>query len=208
VKHPADLSQLQAQAARLGVVLDDERADLMLRYEALLLERGASEGLVSDADLPRLRERHLLDCLRAAVAVRDSDRSSYDLGSGGGLPGIPVAIACPWLTVTLVETRRRRAAFLELAVERLGLPNAPVVVGRIEEIDGHADLAFARALAPPPEAWELAQLVLGAEGRLVYFGGRGLAVQPAAISVPGARVLEVLTTPFLESAGPLVIMAR
>jgi 16S rRNA (guanine527-N7)-methyltransferase len=176
---------------------------MLLAYEGLLRERAIPAGLVSRDDAPRLRERHVLDCLRAATEVRSLDRLALDLGSGAGLPGIVVAIACPGLHVRLVDSRRRRVAFLELAAADLGLDNVQVHQARVQSLDAEADLCFARALAPLEEAWRLASRLLASGGRLVYFAGVGFD----AASVRGPVDVRP-APPVLESAGPLVIMAR
>ena len=133
------------------------------------------------------------------------DDVACDLGSGAGLPGIVVAVAEPWVRVLLVESRAKRAAFLEFAVQELGLSNAVVVVGRAEVLRREVDACFARAFAPLPLAWSVARGVLRPGGRLIYFAGAELA-DPA---VPDGAALEaVVRTPVLESAGPLVIMTR
>lgn len=196
---------LRDQATALGVDLSPAQADTLVRFEALLLDRAVPTGMVAEADAPRLRERHLLDCLRAAAVVRARDRTAIDLGSGAGLPGVVVAIAVPGLSVTLTEVRRRRAAFLELAVEQLALSNATVAPGPLHDLAGQVDLCFARAFAPLPKSWTTAERLLGPGGRLVYFAGAG--VDPT-LQAPGARLLEVHETPLLESAGSLVIMGR
>src|SRR5688572_2485564 len=97
-------------AAAVGVELTPEMVSRLESFGTLVRGHGAALGLVGTADLPRLRERHLSDCLRAVAAVRKTDRTAYDLGSGAGLPGIVVGIACPLLEVTLIESRRRRGA--------------------------------------------------------------------------------------------------
>lgn len=189
----------------LGLELSLGAADRLVRFEALIRERGIPLGLVSSGDADRIMERHVLDSLRAAVAVEAGDASAYDLGAGGGLPGLVVAIARPRLAVRLVEARRRRAAFLELAVEELGVVNAAVIPGRVEELEEPVDLCFARALASPAESWSLARGLLRAGGRLVYFAGAHFDLPD---ELPGAREIRVLETAVLESTGPLVIMAR
>ena len=204
MKHDDTVTELHAQAHNLGFGLSVHQAASLVAFEALLLRHGVPQGLVAKGDASRLRERHILDCLRGAAAVRASDRWAYDLGSGAGLPGIVVAIARPRLRVSLVDARRRRAAFLELAVEELRLPNAEVLTSRIEDLRGTVDLCFARALAPLEEAWRLASPLLAPAGRLVYFAG-GAAEYSAP---PGAKIQEVRMSTVLESAGPLVIMAR
>ena len=205
VKHgPSDPELLLEQAGRLGVQLGAGQAKRILQFERLLVERAIPAGFVSRSDASRLRERHILDCLRATQSL-DQARECYDLGSGAGLPGVLLAIALPSVRVGLIETRSRRAGFLELTVQALGLKNAFVVAGRIEDLREPVDACLARALAPLAEAWEAARPLLRPMGRLVYFAGR----TPAPSEIPADAVLErVLTTPVLESAGPLVIMAR
>ena len=194
---------LLSAAGRLGISLSDAAAAQLSSYEALLLEKAVPLGFVARSDEGRIRERHILDSLRAAPEVRPADRRALDLGSGAGLPGIVLAIAAPQLRVGLVESQRRRVGFLELAVERLELRNAEVVPRRAEELDpGSADLCTARAFAPPDRAWQVAEPLLAPGGRLVYFAGEGAQQAPA-----NAVILSIRPSP-LESAGPLVIMGR
>jgi 16S rRNA (guanine527-N7)-methyltransferase len=201
VKHEG----LTSLSAALGVDLTPEQARRLETFEGLLAERAVAMGMIGAADLPRLRERHVLDCLRAAAVVATTDRFAVDMGSGAGLPGIVVAIACPALTVTLVESRRGRAAFLELATERLELANATVEPSRVEAVSGSFDVCFARAFADLSTSWRLAERLLRPEGRLVYFGGS--TFDPSHV-VPGGTHVVILPGPSVASAGPLVIMSR
>ena len=207
MKHPigTDPAELLVQSAGLGVHLTPSQAETLLRFERLLWERAVPLGFVSEADAGSLRQRHTLDCLRAALAVEPEDRDAYDLGSGAGLPGIVVAVVRPDVLVTLVESQRRRVAFLELAVETLGLPNALVEAIRVEAIVNPVDVCFSRAFAPPLEAWRAAAGFLRPGGRLVYFAGRRRSV---LAELPDGVSFRQLTTPVLESAGPLVIMTQ
>ena len=196
---------LRSQAEALGTGLTPEAEERLLEYEQLLRERGVGLGVVSKNDAPRLRWRHTLDSLRAVRTIRPRDTDAYDLGSGGGLPGVVIATALPRLEVTLVEARRRRAAFLELVIERLELQNASVLASRIQDLTRPVDVCFARALAPAAESWALAGRLLRPGGRLVYFAGDGV---DRATAVPEGVQIEVRETPVLESAGALVIMTR
>jgi 16S rRNA (guanine527-N7)-methyltransferase len=194
---------LLGQAAELGVALDASQVATLLRYEDLLARRAVPLGAVARSDATRLRDRHILDCLRAAPLVHED--VACDLGSGAGLPGVVVAVAQPLVRVLLVESRAKRAAFLEFAVQELGLSNAEVEVGPAEQLRGEVDACFARAFAPLPLAWAVARGLLRPGGRLVYFAGAELG-DPA---VPDGAALEaVVRTPVLESSGPLVIMTR
>jgi 16S rRNA (guanine527-N7)-methyltransferase len=176
-------------------------------FEALLLERARGLGLIAEGDLDRVRERHIDDSLRAASFVGPTDRRAYDLGSGGGLPGVVLAIAVPTCRFVLVESRRKRAGFLELAVERLDLSNAEVFHGRAEDLSLPADLITARAFAPLKATWKVAFPLLRPGGRLVFFAGEreDPAAAPPTEPEPPVRVEWDRR---LANRGPLVIMAR
>lgn len=190
--------------ALLGRPLEALEVERLERYEDLLRERALPHGFVGAADAPRLRDRHIVDSLRAAAVVAGADRSAADLGSGAGLPGIVVAIVVPSLRVRLVESRSARVAFLELAIERLGLPNAEVFAGRASNVAGPMDLCFARAFADVRSSWAIAKKILRPGGRLVYFGGKGFdAVTDTPKDVAGFEF-----GPSVASSGPLVIMTR
>ncbi|MGH2589903.1 MAG: 16S rRNA (guanine(527)-N(7))-methyltransferase RsmG [Actinomycetota bacterium] len=201
----AALVEMGDFAGSIGVELDATAGERLLAFEEILADRAVRLGLIARSDRGRIRRRHVMDCLRAVVAVRPGDDLAYDLGSGAGLPGIVVAIARPTLSVALVEPRNTRVAFLELAVERLELRNASVVPGRIQDVTETADLCFARAFAPLDVAWGAALPRLRPGGRLVYFAGAGSKRAEALLR---ARSVEVVETPVLESAGPLIIMGR
>jgi len=199
------VESILARSADLGVPLEPSGARKVAAYAEMLSSRGVGLGVISAGDAARALERHVLDSLRAAAAAEPGDELAYDLGSGGGLPGIPVAVALPHLEIRLVEVRRLRAAWLELVIEQLGLHNASVVHGRIEDLTEPADLCFARALGSIERSMASARPVLRAGGRLVYFAGRGFdpADHPEILDE-----LRILDDPDLESSGPLVIIGR
>ena len=176
------------------------------RLVGLLEREGVLRGLISRGDADRIRERHVEDSLRAAAAFRPDDRLAYDLGSGAGLPGLPLAIALPQVAFVLAEVRASRAAFLKLAIEELALPNVTVHRGRAEELTPGADVATARAFAPLERSWPLASELLRPGGRLVYFAGASIE-DPAG---DASRIGEGAATVSLivESGNPLVIMER
>ena len=138
------------------MLLDPPQISQLRRFEELLADRAIPLGAISRSDSARIRERHTLDSLRAVPVVEGVDEAA-DLGSGAGLPGVVVAIALPRVRMLLIERRPQRAAFLELAVEDLGLSNAAVVAGRVEDVPGDVDVALARAFAPIDEAWARAR---------------------------------------------------
>jgi 16S rRNA (guanine527-N7)-methyltransferase len=105
------------------------------RYADLLATDGVVRGLIGPREVPRLWERHLVNCALLAEAIPHG-ADVCDIGSGAGLPGLVLAIARPDLSVTLVEPLLRRSTFLREAVSTLGLQNVEVVRARAEELHG------------------------------------------------------------------------
>jgi 16S rRNA (guanine527-N7)-methyltransferase len=177
-----------------GAALDDA-----VRYVHRLAFQGVTKGLIGPREVPRLWERHVLNSAAVAEAVPEGARV-VDVGSGAGLPGIPLALARPDLRLALLEPMARRVEFLEEVVADLGAPWR-VVRGRAEERSvraavGPVDVVTARAVAALP--------------RLVAWC-RGL-LRPGAqlVALVGSRALEELPSlvPELEAAGMREIHAR
>jgi 16S rRNA (guanine527-N7)-methyltransferase len=155
-----------------------DRLPIAAAYADLLADAGVVRGLIGPREAPRIWERHLLNC--AAVAeLLPPHCSVVDVGSGAGLPGVPLAVARPDLSVVLVEPLARRAVFLSEAVEALGLADrVRVVRARAEEYaeaGPTADVVTARAVAPLDRlvGWCLPLVAVG--GRLLALKGASAA---------------------------------
>lgn len=121
-----------------------------VRYAELLADIGVTRGLIGPREVPRLWERHLLNCAVLSEVVPEGV-TVCDVGSGAGLPGIPLALTRPDLRITLLEPLLRRTNFLQEVVELLGLDHVTVVRGRAEEVLGKLPpmhVVTARAVAP------------------------------------------------------------
>ncbi|MET9967012.1 16S rRNA (guanine(527)-N(7))-methyltransferase RsmG [Streptomyces sp. NPDC006356] len=121
-----------------------------VRYAELLAEAGVQRGLIGPREVPRLWERHLLNCAVLSEVVPENV-TVCDVGSGAGLPGIPLALVREDLKITLLEPLLRRTNFLTEVVELLGLDHVTVVRGRAEEVMGKlppVHVVTARAVAP------------------------------------------------------------
>ncbi|MGW1745302.1 16S rRNA (guanine(527)-N(7))-methyltransferase RsmG [Streptomyces sp. NPDC002092] len=130
-------------------VFGDRFADAV-RYAELLAEAGVQRGLIGPREVPRLWERHLLNCAVLSEVVPEGV-TVCDVGSGAGLPGIPLALVREDLKITLLEPLLRRTNFLTEVVELLGLDHVTVVRGRAEEVMGKVPsvhVVTARAVAP------------------------------------------------------------
>ena len=127
--------------------------DEAIRYAELLATAGVERGLIGPRETERLWERHLLNCAVLAEAV-PPDMTVVDVGSGAGLPGVPLALARPDLRVVFVEPMERRCVFLQEAIDSVGgAARMSVLRGRAPDVglgkDGlRWDVAVARAVAP------------------------------------------------------------
>jgi len=131
-------AEFEAAAAALSV------------YVELLAGAGVTQGLIGPREVPRLWDRHVLNCAVVAELIPNG-ASVIDVGSGAGLPGLPLALVRPDLDIVLLEPLLRRATFLEAAVIELGLDSrVRVDRGRAEDRNGTyaADIVTARAVAP------------------------------------------------------------
>lgn len=148
-----------------------ERLDTARRYAELLATRGVEWGLIGPREVDRIWERHVLNSVAVSEAIPAGARV-IDVGSGAGLPGIPLALARPDVTVTLLEPLLRRANFLTGVVEELGLAGqVDVVRSRAEDTGGSWDVVTCRAVAPLPRLLEWCASLVGEGGRLVALKG-------------------------------------
>jgi 16S rRNA (guanine527-N7)-methyltransferase len=171
------------------------------RLERWLNALVATRGLTSIRDPAEARRVHLDDSLRALEVVRSAGGRIVDVGSGGGAPGLPLAAALPGREVTLLESSRRKCAFLERWAREF--PNVRVVCGRAEEQPLDAwGVAVAKALAPPPVAAEWCLPLVAAGGVVVLFVG------PSTREDQLAPVAERLAAEPVEGQPGLVVLRK
>lgn len=139
----------------MTLVSDDAIADRLYRdnyktirqYVDILVSRGVDWGLIGPREIGRLWERHILNSIALESLIPEGCRVA-DVGSGAGLPGIPLAILRPDLEMTLIEPMLCRSNFLTEALDELGLDDRVTVVrGRAEDADLHVDVVVSRAVA-------------------------------------------------------------
>lgn len=161
----------------MGLRLEPEQIERFVRYRALLLDWNARINLTAITDPSEIAVRHFLDALSVALALPDSVRQggtvALDVGSGGGFPGLPLAIVFPAWRVTLLEATAKKVRFLETVIAELGLLNAHAVAARAEEYAHQAmqraryDLVMARAVSALPTLLEYCCPFARVGGRLV-----------------------------------------
>jgi 16S rRNA (guanine527-N7)-methyltransferase len=171
------------------------------RLERWLAALVATPGLTAVRDVEAARRLHLEDSLAAVDVVRRYAGPVVDVGSGGGAPGVPLAVELPEREVTLLEANGRKCAFLEGLVREL--PNVRVVCGRAEEQEvDRFGVAVAKALAPPPVALEWCLPLVAPGGAAVLFVG------PSADLDAVAKVAALLAGGEPESVGGLVVVEK
>lgn len=162
--------------------LDSSQLDLFNSYIDLLLKWNSKVRLISTADEPRIVKRHIVESLVLASLNRIPPHADVlDLGAGAGLPGIPLKISDPTLRMTLLDSRRMKALFLEEAVRTLALPETQVVHDRAEKIaDKFAvkfDCVVARAVSSLYNLWQWSSPVLKSGGVLLAQKGGEIAAE-------------------------------
>ena len=166
------LSEKLAQGvAELGLRVPETTLRKLLDYLALIAKWNRFDNLTSIRESSKIVSHHLLDCL--AVVPHLEARAVLDVGSGAGLPGIPLALMWSQASVTLLDSNHKKAAFLRQAVIELGLNNADVVCERVEtwQPAREFDLVISRALSDLPEFVNLAGRLCGAEGVVASMKG-------------------------------------
>lgn len=153
-----------------------DRLSLMERYVALLCDTGVTHGLMGPREVPRMWERHVLNCAVVHPGIR-REAHVADIGAGAGLPGLVLAIARPDLTMTLIEPLLRRTTWLEHAVDELGLGNVEVVRARADELWGQRsfEVVTSRAVARIGELARWSLPLVGRGGEMFVLKGSSAA---------------------------------
>ncbi|KAA0086101.1 16S rRNA (guanine(527)-N(7))-methyltransferase RsmG [Paraburkholderia sp. T12-10] len=206
------LDLLRAGAKELNVPLADEQFEQLADYVALLAKWNAVYNLTAIRDPWQMVTHHILDSLSIVphIAAREG-RSILDVGSGGGLPGIVLAIALPERSVTLNDIVQKKTAFQAQAKAELKLDNLSVVTGRVEnlrpgiEVPGKFDAIVSRAFAELADFVTLARHLVSERGAI--WAMKGVRPDAEIGRLPaGARVVDVirLQVPSLEAERHLV----
>jgi 16S rRNA (guanine527-N7)-methyltransferase len=194
---------LEAGLVKLGLALSPQQVDQLLAYQALIAQWNKVYNLTAVRDPQEMLTHHLLDSLAAVPPLlRQTEGqalSVLDVGSGGGLPGVVLAIVCPHLTVHCVDTVAKKAAFVQQVAASLKLPNLRGIHARVESLKAEAgqgyDVVCSRAFASLVDftTWSRAALKPGA----VWMAMKGkhpgdeLAALPSDVEVFHVEQLQV-----------------
>lgn len=204
----------ELEAGLSALALDPALSAPLLDYLALLARWNRTYNLTAIRDPQEMVGKHLLDSLAMHRYVDDLARNGgalADLGTGAGLPGIPLSIVKPGLRVTLVESAGKKARFMREALRQLGLKDARVAESRIEAFaePGAYDAITARALATLPLILELGGHLLKPGGVLLAMKGQRpddeIAALPQGWEV---RAVEALSVPGVIGERHMVVVGR
>jgi 16S rRNA (guanine527-N7)-methyltransferase len=220
----SDLAPLVEGAAALGLALDDEQLARFARLRDLLLDWNTRVNLTAITEPAEVVTRHFLDSLTCVLALSDDLRARplrlLDVGSGGGFPGLPLAIAFPRWQVTLLEATGKKTRFQEAAIAELGLTNTRALQGRAEELAHTKEhrrryhVVTARAVAALPTLLEYCAPFARVGGMVIAQKKGDLAQEVEAgrraATLLGARLLApiAITTPGLADDARTLLVAR
>jgi len=211
VSHPL-AGALREGLNQLGLALSPAQQQQLLDYLDLLGKWNKVYNLTAVRDPQQMLTQHLLDCLAVVQPLTQRlphAQSVLDVGAGGGLPAVVLAVACPQWQVSAVDTVAKKAAFIQTAAHSLGLPNLRGIHARVEDLAEGYDLVCSRAFASLADftSWSAAALKPG--GVWMAMKGRVPDEELAALP-PGVRVDEVqlLQVPGLEAQRCVVWMRQ
>lgn len=201
---------LQDGLRAMPLSLSEQQVEQLLGYLALLAKWNGVYNLTAVRDPVQMVTQHLLDSLAAVPAFAGAKRV-LDVGAGGGLPGMVLAIARPDVQVTMIDTVQKKTAFLTQAKAELGLTNVQILAGRVEQLQDTTrfDVITSRAFA------ELCDFVTWS-GHLLATGGRFIALKGVRPDEEIARLpagwkvasVEPLDVPGLQAERHLVFIER
>lgn len=196
---------LAAGLAALGLTVSPAQQAALLAFRDLLLKWNKTYNLTALRDPAQVVSHHLLDSL--AILPHVADAPLLDVGSGGGLPGIPLAIVRPELSVRMVDSVQKKTTFLQQAAIQLGLQNVAVNHARIEDLTGQYAQISSRAFAELPLFVSLTRHLLSPGGRWLAMKGvrpdGEIAALPDGVEVEAVIPLQV---PGLAAERHLIVM--
>lgn len=202
---------LRAGLARLQIELSDRQISQLLDYLKLIAKWTKVYNLTAVRDPAEMMTHHLLDSLAAIVPLQKqiTQGKLLDVGSGAGLPGVVIAICCPAIHVTCVDTVAKKAAFIKQVALELKLPNLTGLHARVENIDQPFDAICSRAFASLGDFTQWSTNALAPLGVWMAMKGKHpaneLATLPAAVEVFHVEQLQV---PGLDAERCMVWMRK
>lgn len=202
--------QLRQGVAQLGLNLTDQACSQLLAYLALLQKWNKVYNLSAIRDPEQMLVKHLFDSLAVVPAITDAAPTNLiDVGTGGGLPGIPLAIMLPEMPIALLDSNEKKTRFLVQVKAQLGLENVEVFHQRVEEHGQQYDAIISRAFTALDNFVTITEPLLAENGRWWAMKSQSLNEEKKALP-PGLVVEKTisLTVPKLDAARYLVAMHK
>ncbi len=202
-----NLAKMLADGARtLGIELSSAQQQQLLGYVGLLNKWNKAYNLTAVREPAEMVVRHLLDSLSVLPHVQATE--IIDVGTGAGIPGIPLAIALPALKVTLLDSNGKKTRFAKQAALELGLTNVEVVQARAEQYRNASPQVISRAFASLPDMLDVAGHLLAPGGRMLAMKAALTDVEMAGVQAPWKAERIALTVPGLDERRQLIILTR
>ena len=200
-------AHLQQGIEQLGLVFSDSQLDQTLAYMQMIQQWNKAYNLVGTSDALKLLEKHILDSL--AIVPYVTQGPVLDVGSGAGLPGIPLAIALPDISFTLLDSNGKKARFMRQAVMQLKLANVDIVQTRVEQYQTKSkpNTVMSRAFAPLDKALKLLHDVCAPKGSVQIMLGTHPEVMPKHKNFEHIDIMPI-KVPGLSSQRHLLIAQR
>ena len=200
-------SRLEEGAHQLAVTLTETQLDLLIDYLGMIQKWNKAYNLVGTSNANELVQKHLLDSV--SIIPHISMSPVLDVGSGAGLPGIPLAISLPDISFTLLDSNGKKARFMRQVVMDLKLTNVEIVQTRVERYyPGEAPkTVLSRAFAPLDKALKMLSAVCASQGQVQIMLGSLPNELPALDEINNIQVHSV-TIPGLDSQRHLLIADR
>jgi 16S rRNA (guanine527-N7)-methyltransferase len=202
-------ARLDTGANEIGFDLDQSQLDTLWRYAHMLRERNAHVNLTSIVSWEGILTLHMLDSLSVAPHLGDAKRV-LDVGTGGGFPGIPLAVACPQRDFTLIDGTQKKIRFVSEGITALDIRNAHAHAARAENFaaGGDFDAVIVRAVGTLAEVVHNAGRLVGPHGRLLAMKGRAPDEEVRALPRGWSAEVTRLRVPGLDAERHLVSISR
>ncbi len=202
-------AQLDAGAHELGAELDASALDTLWRYGVMLRERNEHMNLTSIVTTAGILTLHMLDSLTLLPHLGDA-KKIIDVGTGGGFPGIPLAVACPQRSFTLIDGTQKKIRFVAECITALDIRNAHAVAARAESYAGEKnfDVVIARAVGGLVDVLHNTAALLAPRGRLLAMKGKPPEDEVRALPRGWRAEVTRLRVPGLDAERHLVVISR
>jgi 16S rRNA (guanine527-N7)-methyltransferase len=204
---------LRAGLATLGLSLTDDQVGQLLKFGELLQKWTRVYNLTALREPAEILSHHIMDSAAIIAPLRRMTNGAavrlLDVGSGGGLPGVVIAIACPEIAVDCLDAVAKKAAFVQQVAATLRLPNLRGLHSRVEEVRGEYEVVSSRAFATLADFVSLSSAALGSEGVWMAMKGKYPAAELADLPSNVAMFhVEQLEVPGLDAERCLIWLRR